>query len=225
MTRSAGRAARPGRSCPCPRRAIRLWQCCRAQPASPLPRLAPGSASRRSTTRSTPLTAIRRPRGQKAIRRRRSGSGSRSTSATRSDCRPTSASSCSTTPTGRSIANQLRVTTSAGSAVSETVSTAGPAATRAGRADQWLRITITGASNVVPGDPGAGITDVLIPGVRVTRYLQAAEDPAGAKTSAVVYLLQPAVCRRQQQPGPARPAHRILTASLHTAGLPGSRPS
>jgi arabinofuranan 3-O-arabinosyltransferase len=88
----------------------------------------------------------------------------------------------------RSVANQLRVTTSAGSAVSDIVSTGStqPLHVPAGLT-QWLRITITGASNVVPGNPGAGISDVLIPGVRVARYLQVAEDPAGAKTSAVVY--------------------------------------
>jgi arabinofuranan 3-O-arabinosyltransferase len=88
----------------------------------------------------------------------------------------------------RSIANQLRVTTSAGSAVTDTVNTAStqPLHVPAGLT-RWLRITITGASNVVPGDPGAGITDVLIPGVRVARYLQVAQDAAEAKTSAVVY--------------------------------------
>ncbi len=103
----------------------------------------------------------------------------------------------------RSIANQLRVTTSAGSAVSELVSTAGaqPLRVPAGLT-QWLRITITGASNVVPGNPGAGITDILIPGVRVARYLQVAEDPAEAKTSAVVYsfsqLLPPSISSQGQ---------------------------
>jgi arabinofuranan 3-O-arabinosyltransferase len=88
----------------------------------------------------------------------------------------------------RSVANQLRVTTSAGSAVSEMVSTGRiqPLRVPAGLT-KWLRITITAASNVVPGNPGAGITDILIPGVRVARYLQVAEDPAGVKTSAVVY--------------------------------------
>jgi arabinofuranan 3-O-arabinosyltransferase len=88
----------------------------------------------------------------------------------------------------RSIANQLRVTTAAGTATTETVSVAAeqplqlpPGPTR------WLRITITGASNVVPGNPGAGISDVLLPGVRLSTFLQPAEDRAGPGAPAVVY--------------------------------------
>ena len=48
----------------------------------------------------------------------------------------------------------------------------------------------------MPGDPGAGITDVLIPGVRVTTYLQSATDAAGAKAAAQVYSFS------QQSPSP-----------------------
>ncbi len=89
----------------------------------------------------------------------------------------------------REIASELRVTTQAGSAISQTTATGGiqqlrvpPGATR------WLRITIMGASRVVFGGPGAGIADVLIPGVQVTSYLQPAEDTAaGADAPAIAY--------------------------------------
>jgi arabinofuranan 3-O-arabinosyltransferase len=88
----------------------------------------------------------------------------------------------------RSIATQLEVTSAAGSATTEMISTSAdqtlllpPGPTR------WMRITITGAANVHPGYPGAGITDVLIPGVKVTTYLQPPEDPAGESAPAVAY--------------------------------------
>jgi arabinofuranan 3-O-arabinosyltransferase len=97
----------------------------------------------------------------------------------------------------RSIANQLLVTTAAGAATTYPVSTGSvqplripPGPTR------WLRITIAGADNVVPGNPGAGISDVLIPGVRVTTYLQPAQDPAGPKAPAEDYSFT------QQVPSP-----------------------
>ncbi len=88
---------------------------------------------------------------------------------------------------GRAGANQLRVTTSAGAATSDTVSTATvqPLRVPAGPSN-WLRITITGANNVVPGEAGAGISDVLIPDVHVTRFLRPAEDAAGARARAFV---------------------------------------
>ena len=89
---------------------------------------------------------------------------------------------------GRAIANQVRVTTSAGFASTDMVSTAGvqPLRVPAGPSS-WLRITITGANNVVPGEAGAGISDVQIPGVHVTRFLKPAEDAAGGKAPAVVF--------------------------------------
>jgi arabinofuranan 3-O-arabinosyltransferase len=82
--------------------------------------------------------------------------------------------------TDREMASVLQVSTAAGSV------TTGVAATGAlqtlhvvpGRT-RWLRITIAGARRVVVGNPGAGLSDVLIPGIRVTRLLQPAEDPAG----------------------------------------------
>ncbi len=89
----------------------------------------------------------------------------------------------------RAMADELQVTTAAGSALTYPVSTGVTQLLRVppGRT-RWLRITILGASNVVPGGPGAGISDVLIPGVQVTSYLQPAEDlAAGARAHAVAY--------------------------------------
>jgi arabinofuranan 3-O-arabinosyltransferase len=91
----------------------------------------------------------------------------------------------------RSIANQLRVSTAAGSvttAVAPTNATQ-QLQVRAG-ATRWLRITIAGASNVVAGNPGAGIRDILIPGVRVTRYLRPPEDSAISSAAAVAFSFQ-----------------------------------
>ena len=97
----------------------------------------------------------------------------------------------------RSIANQLRVTTAAGSATTSTAATGKVQRIRVPPGQsRSLRITITGASNVVPGNPGAGISDVLIPGVRVTTYLKAASDAAGAKAAADSYSFS-------QQPPPS----------------------
>ena len=78
--------------------------------------------------------------------------------------------------TDREMASVLRVSTAAGSAVSDVAATGAVQTLRVvpGRTS-WLRITITGARRVVLGNPGAGISDVLIPGVKVTRLLQPAE--------------------------------------------------
>jgi arabinofuranan 3-O-arabinosyltransferase len=109
----------------------------------------------------------------------------------------------------RAIANQLQVSTAGGRVSTPTVPTndtqqlrVPPGPTR------WLRITITGASNVIAGNPGAGIRDVLIPGVRVTRYLQPAEDSAGTAARSVAFsFYQPA-------PAPAGEADRAATEPL-----------
>ena len=80
----------------------------------------------------------------------------------------------------RAIANQLKVSTAAGQATTATVPTNDTQQLRVRPGPtKWLRITITGASNVIPGDPGAGIREVLIPGVRVTRYLKTAAGQRG----------------------------------------------
>jgi arabinofuranan 3-O-arabinosyltransferase len=82
--------------------------------------------------------------------------------------------------TDREMASALRVSTATGSVVSDVAATGALQTLRVvpGRTS-WLRITIAGARRVVLGNPGAGLSDVLIPGVRVTRLLQPAEDPAG----------------------------------------------
>jgi arabinofuranan 3-O-arabinosyltransferase len=88
----------------------------------------------------------------------------------------------------RSVASQVRVSTAAGGVTTTLTDTGTRQTLRVPRGPaDWLRLTITGASNVVPGDPGAGFASVLIPGVRVIRYLQPAEDPAGTLASSAVY--------------------------------------
>ncbi len=106
----------------------------------------------------------------------------------------------------RSVANQLRVSTAAGRVTTTTAPTNAtqPLHVRPGRT-RWLRITIAGANNVIPGDPGAGIRDVLIPGVRVTRYLRPPQDPAGLTAATVVFSFH------QAAPAPARAADRAAT--------------
>ena len=88
----------------------------------------------------------------------------------------------------REIASRLRVSTAAGSTTTTMAATgaAQPLHVVPGRTG-WLRITIAGAQRVSPGKPGAGVSDVLIPGVRVTRLLQPAEDPAGRRASSTVF--------------------------------------
>jgi arabinofuranan 3-O-arabinosyltransferase len=124
----------------------------------------------------------------------------------------------------REIPYQLTASTTDGRAITNTVTTGAeqplqlpPGPTR------WLRITITGASNVVPGNPGAGITDVLIPGVRVTSYLQPAQDPAGATAPAMAFSFsQPAASAAQGSTGISADLNRLFdlpTASLLRANI------
>jgi arabinofuranan 3-O-arabinosyltransferase len=107
----------------------------------------------------------------------------------------------------RSIANKLTVSTAAGSVSTATAPTNATQqlSVRPGRT-RWLRITITGASNVIRGNPGAGIRDVLIPGVRVTRYLKPAQDTAAGEAAPAV-----AFSFHQSAPAPAGEADRAAT--------------
>jgi len=73
---------------------------------------------------------------------------------------------------------------------------------------RWLRITIAGARRVILGHPGAGISDVLIPGVRVTRLLQPAQDPAGQQAASAVFSFH------QQVPSPFAYANPAATAPM-----------
>ena len=99
--------------------------------------------------------------------------------------------------TSREMASALRVSTAAGSVTTRVAATGDvqPLRVVPGRTS-WLRITITGARRVIVGYPGAGISDVLIPGVRVTRVLQPAQDPAGRQAASTVFSF------RQQLPAP-----------------------
>ncbi|HUD36062.1 MAG TPA: alpha-(1-_3)-arabinofuranosyltransferase family protein [Streptosporangiaceae bacterium] len=98
----------------------------------------------------------------------------------------------------RPVADELTVRTAHGSRTSKVrkISVAqrvrvAPGATRT------LRITITGATGQLAGGPGAGITDVLIPGVTLTRYSAPAEDPAGQSAQVIAFSFH------RQVPSPA----------------------
>ena len=111
--------------------------------------------------------------------------------------------------TDREIASRLRVSTATGSATTEVAETGATQSLNvvSGRTG-WLRITITGARRVRLAYPGAGISDVLIPGVRVTRLLQPAEDPAGRRAASVAFSF------RQQVPSPFAFADPTATAPM-----------
>ncbi|MCW2935705.1 MAG: hypothetical protein JWM19_6667 [Actinomycetia bacterium] len=89
---------------------------------------------------------------------------------------------------GRATATQVQVSTAAGAVTTDLTDTSAtqPVRVQPGPSG-WLRITITGATVPVAGSPGAGFTDVLIPGVTVTRYLEPAEDTAGTAAPLVAY--------------------------------------
>jgi len=114
----------------------------------------------------------------------------------------------------RSIANQLRVTTAAGEATTTTIPTSATQQLRVRPGPTtWLRITIVGASNVVAGNPGAGIGEVLIPGVRVARYLQPAEDSSIRSAGAVAFSFHQAAPAPtgQADPGATGPIARLFS--------------
>ena len=119
--------------------------------------------------------------------------------------------------TDREIASQLRVSTAAGSVLTPVAATGAiqPLNVVPGRTS-WLRITIAAARRVSLAYPGAGISDVLIPGVQVTRLLEPAEDPAGRQAASVAFSF------RQQVPSPAAFADPAATAPMARAfTLPG----
>jgi arabinofuranan 3-O-arabinosyltransferase len=93
--------------------------------------------------------------------------------------------------TDREIASLLRVSTAAGSVTTDVAATGAvqPLNVVPGTS-RWLRITILAARRVSLGYPGVGISDVLIPGVRVTRLLQPAQDPAGQQAASTVFSFQ-----------------------------------
>jgi arabinofuranan 3-O-arabinosyltransferase len=116
----------------------------------------------------------------------------------------------------REAASQVEVSTAAGS-VSTSLASTGATQTvnvRPGRTS-WLRITITAASNVLPGAPGAGFSGVLIPGVTVTRYLEPAQDPAGAAAASTVYSFQQPIPSPAATSGPQ--ASPLLARTFQTS--------
>jgi arabinofuranan 3-O-arabinosyltransferase len=102
----------------------------------------------------------------------------------------------------RPVATRLVVTTAAGRAVTDTRVTAAAQPLRIPPGTSgWLRVTIAATRGGTPGGPGAGISDVSIPGVRVTSYLRPSQD----------------------QPGPA-PSFSFQRATGEALGLPGDPP-
>ena len=128
----------------------------------------------------------------------------------------------------RSIANQVRVTTAAGSATTQLEGSGSVQPLRLPPGPSpWLRITITGASNVIAGNPGAGISDVLIPGVRVTGYLQPAQPTT--TTAPVSYSFGQTAASPVSQPGAGQLNRTFvlsrttqLTAKLEVVPQPGT---
>ena len=111
--------------------------------------------------------------------------------------------------TTREIASLLRVSTAAGSVTTPVAATGAIQRLKVvpGRTS-WLRITIAGARRVHLGYPGAGISDVLIPGVRVTRLLQPAQDPVGSQAASAVFSFH------QQVPSPSALADPAAVAPM-----------
>lgn len=102
----------------------------------------------------------------------------------------------------RPVATRLVITTAAGQAATSTQVTGAPQPVSVpSGTTSWLRITIAATRGGTPGGPGAGISEVAIPGVRVTRFLQPWQDQAG--------------------PAPSFSFHRETAA---TFGLPGAPP-
>jgi arabinofuranan 3-O-arabinosyltransferase len=91
----------------------------------------------------------------------------------------------------REMASVVRVSTAAGSVTTKLAATGAiqPLKVVPGRTS-WLRITIAGARGIRIGYPGTGISDVLIPGVRATRLLQPAQDPAGRQAASAAFSFQ-----------------------------------
>jgi arabinofuranan 3-O-arabinosyltransferase len=107
----------------------------------------------------------------------------------------------------RPVPTRLQVTTAAGSVTTDTAVTGASQPLRVPPGPtRTLRITILGAARAVPGGPGAGISDVYIPGVRVTTDLQPAEDvTAGAGAAGVAFSFAQQPTLPATQPGSGLP--------------------
>ncbi|HEY3908209.1 MAG TPA: alpha-(1-_3)-arabinofuranosyltransferase family protein [Streptosporangiaceae bacterium] len=98
----------------------------------------------------------------------------------------------------RPVAARLAVTTDAGSITSSMRRTGEtqPLAVKPGLT-KTLRITIAAVRGPTGAGPGAGIADVAIPGVTVTRYSAPAQAPAGERAAVVAFSFH------RQVPSPA----------------------
>lgn len=88
----------------------------------------------------------------------------------------------------RPMITRITATTAAGSATT-TLADAGQSQSLQLPAGQttWLRLTIDATTTTATAGLDAGITDVRLPGVHVTRFLQPAQDPAGAAANSVAF--------------------------------------
>ena len=88
----------------------------------------------------------------------------------------------------RPVPSRLTVRTDAGTVTTAMRRTpaAQPLRVPPGRT-RTLRIIIAAVTGGSPGGPGAGLAGVSIPGVRVTRYLKAPQDPAGTRAGRVAF--------------------------------------
>ncbi len=98
----------------------------------------------------------------------------------------------------RPVATRLTVTTAAGSLTSPVRRTSTPQSLPVPPGPtRTLRITIAAASGQIPGGPGAGFTDVDVPGVTVTSFSAPPQSPAGQQARAIAFSF------RRQLPSPA----------------------
>jgi arabinofuranan 3-O-arabinosyltransferase len=117
----------------------------------------------------------------------------------------------------RELADRVLVATAAGRAVTSLrpAGSVQPLRLPPGRT-AWLRITIEAARRVTPSGPGAGIRDVLIPGLTVRSYLQPAEAGTGRLARAQVFSFS------QQLPSPGlladAAAYPVLARTFVTSG-------
>jgi arabinofuranan 3-O-arabinosyltransferase len=75
----------------------------------------------------------------------------------------------------RPLISRVVTTTESGSATTELAATGAPQSLRVPPGpSSWLRVTIEATTNGITGGPAAGIREIAVPGVQVTRYLHAA---------------------------------------------------
>jgi len=120
----------------------------------------------------------------------------------------------------REIASSLRVSTAAGSVTTHVAAASTVQQLRVSPGlTSSLRITIAAASRLTAGGAGPGISDVLIPGVHVTRLLRPAQDPAGENAQSFAFSFH------QQVPSPlslANPANVAPLVRTFTTSDPAS---